>query len=502
MAAEIQDACGQRGAGWRGLPAILVALPPFIITAVMLYACSRGSVGTASDHAGVVAVLFTVTSNARFSRAEAKIGRIELNDSNGRRAALFDQERTVDLLAVRDETELLGVAVQVPPGHYDTVRIQLKGLSLTGESNSDAAGPTIEPRLPRDGYVVIKPRRRPAVASGDAAVLQIDPDRGSNQFRPLILADRLSGADGGRVVRLHGRVSEIHRSASDGAVSGFLVRGIDPKVRSLNPVANTIAGDASSASGWAPSGRLSHVPTGNAEYRTPCISVGMNRDAVHFDVAGLAVGDRSTSGQTVGVTGRIATDRNGVRLEAVIIELGPRTAFSRLRGMIVGTPAAEEFSLLPDGGSTQVAVRLRDGAKIFNAEGFLLRANDVTVGKTVQFVGAMDATESPLLRAHKAVVATENGASEMSVSGEIRDFDAATGTFTITSAAAGDVGVRFEVDAQIFVLAVGDDRQLNEVVDLASLRIGQHVEVYGHADFPGGLEAEQVIATPTILSSL
>lgn len=515
MAAQIHDARGRRGAGRRGFPAIRVALTPLIITALMLHACSRGSVGTASDHGGAVAVLFTATSDARFSRAEAKIGRIELNDSDGRRVALFDQERTVDLLAVRDETELLGVAVKVPPGYYDTVRIQLKDLSLTRERNSDAGGPTIEPRLPRDGYVVIKPRHRPEVMSGDVTVLQIDldlsksvqqidPDRGSYQFRPLILADRLSGAGRGRVVRLHGPVTEIDRSAIDGAVSGFLVCGLDPKIRSSNPVADTIVGDLSLASGRASSGRQSRVPARNADYGTPCISVKVDRDAVQFDVAGLAVTDRLTSGQTVGVTGRIATDRNGrgVRLDAAMIELGPRTAFSRLRGMIVGAPAADEFSLVPDGGGPQVAVRLREGAKIFSAEGFLLRANDVTVGKRVQFVGAMDSTESPLLRAHTAVVATEDDASGMSVSGKIRDFDAATGTFTITSAAAGDVGIRLEVDAQIFVLSVGDDGHVNEVGDLASLQSGQHVEVYGHADFLGGLEAEQVIATQTVVSSL
>ena len=43
---------------------------------------------------------------------------------------------------------------------------------------------------------------------------------------------------------------------------------------------------------------------------------------------------------------------------------------------------------------------------------------------------------------------------------------------------------------------------VNEVGDLASLQSGQHVEVYGHADFLRGLEAEQVIATQTVVSSL
>jgi len=252
------------------------------------------------------------------------------------------------------------------------------------------------------------------------------------------------------------------------------------------------------------SGRQSRIPGRHTQYRMPCISVGVNRDVVQFDLAGLTVTDGLTSGQTVGVTGRIATDRNGrgVRLEAVMIELGPRTAFSRLRGMIVAAPATDEFSLVPESGGPQVLVRLRDGAKIFSAEGYLLRANDVTVGKRVQFVGAMDTAESPLLRAHTAVVATEDDTSGMSVTGNIRDFDVATGTFTITSAAAGDVGIRLEVDAQIIVLSLGDEGHVNEVTDLASLRTGQHVEVYGHADFLGGLEAEQVIATPTIVSSL
>ena len=184
-----------------------------------------------------------------------------------------------------------------------------------------------------------------------------------------------------------------------------------------------------------------------------------------------------------------------------MIEFGPREAYSRLSGTIANVSATDVFDLDPDGGGPRIAVQLRDGAKILSAEGFLQRGGDVVAGDRVRLVGSMDTGDPALLRAHAAVIAKTADDSGMRVSGTIRDFDGATGTFTVTSA-AGVVGIRLEADAQILVLSVGDDGHVNEAVDLASLRAGQHVEVYGHADFLGGVEAEQVITTPTIVSSL
>lgn len=516
MAVQFQVACDQCNTRRRGFAAILAVPSCLIFLAIVLHACSGGSLGTEYNRGSVVAILFGVTPDTRFTRAEATIGRIELNDSAGRRVALLEGERTVDLLAVQDGAELLGLAKAVPPGPYDTVRIQLTDLSLIPKRESAAGGPMIEPRLPRDGYIVIKPRRRPEVAAGDVTILQIDLDLGKSvqqgdrnhdhdgfQFRPLFLVHRLSSAYRGRLVRFQGRITEINRSAVKGAVTSLGVCGHNPSTRDPDRDGDVNAGVTSAANGAVTAARQRGNPTRNEEGAPACVSVGLTPDAELFDVAGPVAVDRLAGGQLVGVTGRITTDRHGrgVRLEAAMIEFGPREAYSRLSGTIANVSATDVFDLDPDGGGPRIAVQLRDGAKILSAEGFLQRGGDVVAGDRVRLVGSMDTGDPALLRAHAAVIAKTADDSGMRVSGTIRDFDGATGTFTVTSA-AGVVGIRLEADAQILVLSVGDDGHVNEAVDLASLRAGQHVEVYGHADFLGGVEAEQVITTPTIVSSL
>ncbi len=209
----------------------------FLSSAVLLLlGCDGGSDrDTASDGAdatatGSVAILLTDAPTDAFDRVDVTLTRIELLGDDSGNAVLFEGERTLDLLALRDNADLFSLA-DVPAGEYEKIRLTVTQVALVRLDDQGNVIETITPRLPGNGRIDLDPRESFHVQEGQTLMLEIDIDaarsiqvaQAGNEeylFRPVVFVRVLGGSTSeipagevvtGKLIRIRGEVAKIDR---------------------------------------------------------------------------------------------------------------------------------------------------------------------------------------------------------------------------------------------------------------------------------------------------
>ncbi len=341
-------------------------------TCLTLAACGGGG-GGASDTPGAssssaaptaaalttgkVAILLTDGPTNAFCQILASVESMDLIGPSGT-TNVFTGPATIDLLKLRNYTDLFSIKAEVPVGTYTKVRLTLSDLALVqcdSAGNPEPASGWEHPHLPGNGKLDLNPRGSFDVVGGETLVIKLDMDmdkslflhqtgNGKWQFRPVIFCEAITPAQD-KLVRVFGAASSIN--------------GTQLQLCPLRPAPST--GSGSSTPG------------------TECLDVFTDGRTGIFDQTGKPVGlSQVANGDLLTAIGFISlydgtdtdTRADDLRLSAAVIELGDRGTFHRLLGNVVSAPGNNDlfvFDSTPLDGNVANAidVRLQSGTRIF-----------------------------------------------------------------------------------------------------------------------------------------
>jgi hypothetical protein len=322
----------------------------------------------AAEKTGTVGLLLRDGPTDEFCQVLAEIERVDLLGANGP-TNIFMGPETIDLLALKNFTDVVTVATEVPIGTYEKVRLTLADLSLVecdDQGNPEPESQWYHPNLPGNGKLDLNPRGSFQVVGGETVLIQLDVDMdkslhvvqagnsGRWQFRPVVFVDIMPDSE--RLVRVYGQA----RDATNGS---FEICSVEAPSSTDD---DNGGGGGGGMNGDDDSGR--------------CLDVFVDGDAGVFGPSGspggpVANGDLLTA---IGFLSLHDDDDDGdskaddLKLDAVVIEIGEQGTFQRIRGAAAtapGTNSIFEFDPAAVADATDIIdVLLQSGTRIFEID--------------------------------------------------------------------------------------------------------------------------------------
>jgi len=453
--------------------------------------------GAPAARNATVSILLADAPSTQWDQAIATVTSVQLIGSAGT-VTLFSGSRTLDLLKLRDFSELFAVSDQVPAGSYSKIRLQVTNLELR---DLDDAGNVIDSQrtqLVGNGKIDLNPRGPFTLQGGDVVFVELDFDMdkalkltttggGRIILRPVVFVNIRTLQPDGRLARIHGRVTDINAGAG-------ALRLCQSRFASAEPPPPVGQDGGFGAV---------HCVT----VRTDGATGIFDSDGLPQDFTGLAVGEAVTA---IGRLRPLDATRQGrgdddfgyrgqpLALDAVIIEEGPFGTFRRVRGTADSAvdPGTQVFGLgvAPGQGfstGTVLPVQLYDASRIFNRRGVELHAADIEPGDALLADGVLHIGGATVLRSPLVILdpGPVPGAAELA--GTVVSVDAAHMSLRVN-----DGSVDRCVDAaqaQVFAVSAADGFSSTRI-DLAGLRAGQHVVAFGVERLDGCFVADTLIA--------
>lgn len=488
------------------------AIIPVVALLGMIGGCNSGgsnggetALPGAAGTTGSVAVLFTDGPTDDFDEINITITRIELIGEGGERAEVFAGERTVNLLDLRNNSDVFSL-VDVRVGTYDKIRMTVTALELVRRDAQGNVVEVIEPELPANGRIDLNPRTEFLVSADDTLILEIDMDaeksfhvvergNGGYNFRPVVFVKIVSGAVTGKFTKLSGTID---------------LDGTDPETYRLCRTRVAFDRDGDGDGDLDHLGNLREDDDSDDDYVDDdlrggnfddegrgCLMLDLADDISVFNAEGATTVADIMDGDVATVIGRLQRTANGVVLHALVVELGLASTFVDVVGTVASSYDESTGTFEVDVGrsgdfeeGTRIAVELLEGAKVLSHSGLILAAADITVGRKVKIEGLLTG-ESPELRG-SVVFLRSTIAADQKYTGTVRLEGGAGWDFMLLGTAAGDVCVRLEEDGDVFEVSTDGGTLVSDLIGLAGLRDDQQADVYGHFHF-GCLEADDVV---------
>jgi hypothetical protein len=456
----------------------------FVASSLAVFAlsgCGGGGDGMGDSNAapttGSVAVLFADAPVDQFCEVRATVTGIDLLGTDGP-TNIYTGDRTVNVLAMRNFSDFFVVDPSVPIGTYEKVRLTLSDLALV---ECDAAGqPEPEsgwehPNLPGNGKLDLNPRGSIEVIGGEMLVIELDLDMEKSlhvhqtgnetwQFRPVVFVT--IRPDDQHLVRVFGSARSV------GAAS-FELCPIEP-VSATDPPSTTAS--------------------------TECLDVLTDGKTGIFDsegdpvgLAALAADDRLTA---IGFLG-LHDDADGdsrtddLKLDAVVLEYGPRGTFERIAGAVVSAPGGNDIFEFDPFAGDPIDVRLQTGTRIFavgsNVELTSAALQPATTGEVDGVFTDPPVLGEPLKSS--LVVVDQDDTPDVSVLGAtirtiVADDDAVAETRRFEVDTATVTAQCITTDAQTRYLEITETNTSSETAEVAfaDLAVDDEVDVFGSTD--------------------
>ena len=451
---------------------------------------SNASVNTAS-----VAVLLTDAPSDEFSEINITVRQIELLGVDGSKVSLFSGLRTVNLLSLRNYSNLFSLSSDVPAGLYSKIRMHLDDVELVRRDDAGEIIETIHPKLVANGKLDLNPRTEFAIGPGKSMVLQLDVDAkksvhlvkaGGNKksdvnpgkgkkgkdckepaeeknyiFRPVVFIDVVDMLSyGGKLVRVEGDVTNIDVDGK--RVELCNVKGFDScipiQLGSLTTVYDADGGLASLGDFYQPErgvavGRM-HMVSGKGELKAEVVELGKLRDFWH-------------------VKGDVISPMDSSNEFYFDIHVG--------QGFIAGTT----FRVSP-----------AENAKLFSSDGRLLDWSAIAVGRVVEVEGVLIRTfPMPFTFKATTVYLDMSQAAVTQLSGFINNVDVASLSFNITTTDLGDRCVIAAEQTNVFLMSNSEGGYSGKRISFDQIADGQNVDVYGSLDSGGCYIAKDILVT-------
>jgi hypothetical protein len=425
-----------------------------------------------------------------FCHIYATVESIDLLGTSGTPTNVFVGSETVDLLAMRNYTDFFAIDTAVPIGSYEKVRLTLSDLALvecdpvTGLPEAEAGWE--HPHLPGNGKMDLNPRGMFEVIGGETLIIELDMDMNKSlhvhqtgsgrwQFRPVIFVT--IRPDDMKLVRVYGRVGNLGDNAFN--------------LCPIEPVSSTDDDDAVAG--------------------TECIEVFDLGNASIFNETGTPVGpgfiandDLLTATGFLGLHDDSDGDSrmDDLRLDPVVIEIGPLGTFQRIRGAVVsalGNNDVFEFDGAP----------LDLGAGVFD----VLFQRDVVEGYESTRIYALGSNQPLTLAAlqpgtegevsgvftdpltsgeplkSSLIVLDQDTTPAVAILdatidtiAEIVDGDPATNRLTVDAGTLLDQCVKTDASTRYLLITESATSSETTEITFADLASGNSVDVYGAAD--------------------
>jgi len=462
---------------------------------VVLFSCSGGS-GSGSGttdgsnittDTGSVALLLTDAPSEIFEEINITVVKAELLSDDGR-VTLFEGERIFNLLDLTD-VKIFAIRDGVPAGTYNKIRLTLKdnGIELVdyNGSNTPADYDIYYPRLPGNNKLDLNPRGDFSVVAGGTLAIQIDIDANKSihivkqgnkdvyNFRPVVFIDIVTDAFKERFIKLHGDIAAINT--------------VDLSFKLCNTDIPVQIGDDQM----------------KADSRG-CVRVESDETAAIFDVAGPATFSDLVEGEPATVFGRLLRDdsydgsdddreMDDLVLKAILIELGPETAFLKLNGTATSTVNIDDqftMDVAPGQGLTTpliLTVQIQKGTLLIDRKGNLVNVTEIYSGKLVSTRGVLDVNTDTLFA---TVILVDTDSSEQ-LTGKIAANPDGVCAFTITDEIVGDRSIATDSNTKAFLVVDGS----SSPIEVSELYAGQSADVYGISNSSSGcFDAYTIIA--------
>jgi len=387
-----------------------VGLVALLMTALILSACNSGSSSGAAavssaPTTGSVGILLTDGPTDQFCSIMLSVNEVKLLSDDGQ-VTIFEGSRRIDLLDLRDNTELLTVGRRVPAGTYEKIRLVIDNKQVA-LFECDEDGDRISPPEIADvpsGKIDLNPRGEFRLRGGSLMLIQLDMDAEKSihahqtgngmkyKFRPVVFVDIYTANVPDRLVRLTGTIENI---ASD--PDRFDLCDTHVVSRPLN-------GDSGPRMMTADNDDNGDDDNGNGDDgdRDTCVEIRVVDDtsiflkeAVPGEFADLE------EGRTATVLGRFLFSGEELRVIAELVQQDPDTV-EKVSGTIASKVTAGVFDLKVDSAQIAdlpedlIAVLMQKGVKVYSRRGELLDPADepIQVGRGARVVGFVDLTKA------------------------------------------------------------------------------------------------------------
>src|SRR5262245_30901202 len=198
----------------------LRTLLAFFVSTIAVVGCGGGSGGSSSE-TGNVTMLVGDGPIDDLDQVWITVGAVELNMAGGKKEVMLDTPQTIELLSLRNLTEVL-LSEEIVSGRVNKVRLLLDSMEIVRKGSV-----VREPiDLPAGGWIELNPQGGIEVRAGETITLFIDIDlersmhvaqsgNGGYEFRPQVFIDLYSEGDQSRIVRLNGTARGVNPN-SDG----------------------------------------------------------------------------------------------------------------------------------------------------------------------------------------------------------------------------------------------------------------------------------------------
>ena len=461
----------------------------FSLAFAVLASCGSGdSTGTSSTGSGTVALLLTDAPSDIFEEINITVVKAELLSDSGA-VTMFQGERTFNLLDLTD-ARIFAIREGIAAGSYSKIRLTLSDIELVdyNDSNIPQDYLTYHPKLPGNGKLDLNPRGDFTVVAGGTLAIQIDMDANKSihivkkgkkdeyNFRPVVFIDIVTDAFKERFVKLHGDIDAI-----DTVDQSFKLCNTDIPVQ--------MDDDQKKAGSRG------------------CLRVETDNTTAIFDIDGNpAAFDDLVNGEPATVFGRLQRDTDydqadvndddremdDLVLKAVLIELGPESAFQKLNGSATSVvDINDQFTMDVDPGQgyttpLNLSVQIQDGTLLIDRKGNPVKSTDINIGNLVNVRGVID-FDNKILFASLIMVDTDNSIQLTGTVGANPDNSCG---FTLMTA-GGDRSVATDGNTKAFLVVDGSSSPIN----VSDLTAGQPADVYGNENNSTGcFDANTIIA--------
>ena len=466
---------------------------------VGLSACGGGSSGDGSSTGGnpapttgTVAILLTDGPTDDFCQILATVESIDLLGANGP-TNVFVGPETVDVLGMRNYTDVFSIDTAVPIGTYEKIRLTLSDLALVecvpgtganeGQMVPEPEGDWEHPKLPGNGKLDLNPRGSFEVVGGEGMIIELDLDmekslhvhqtgNGKWQFRPVIFVT--IRPDETKLVRVFGQVRDLNGTdfelcpAEPASSTDDDDNGMNGDMNGDDDSGHCIDVFGSGASFFNGTGDLVAGPAANGDLLTAIGFLGIHDDNDDSD-----------------------SRMDDLKLDARVVELGDQGTFDRPVGAVVSTPPGNDGLFVFDPIEyliDPVNVKYQNGTRIFalgsNAE---LGTAALQPGTTGQVDGVLDdATVGPLKSA--LIVLDQDTTPDLSLLDATVKSIAPAGAdplvrqFTVDYAAITGQCVKTDATTAYLLITETPTTFTVEAKDFSMLAVNDVVDIYGSDD--------------------
>lgn len=428
---------------------------------------------------GSVMMLLTDAPSEEFSEINMTITKLELLGGDQGNATLFTGMRKIDLLSLRNFSNLFAMDSNVAPGVYSKIRMHLDDIELVRRDADGEITETIHPKLVANGKLDFNPRGEFVVAPGKSMVIQLDMDAEKSvhlvkaggkgkkpatyKFRPVVFIDIVDMVDyGGKLVRVEGDVT------------------------SVDPLAQTV--------------KICNLKNFDG---AECILVTMTDTTAVYGEHGAAVSLENLQQLERGIAIGYMNINNGQGyMNAVTLELGPARAFWHVKGDVTAPPIDDtnvfHFRIDPGQGfiaGTEFRVLPAPGAKLFSSQGQPLPWSEVQNGRIVEIEGILDRYAAEGYTFVATVVYLDVSQAAEQLSGVVSNLDLDAMSFDVTTAELGDRCVTASATVSVYTVSGGQDGVSGGRGSFADIQNGGNVDLYGGFDSGGCFVADDILLT-------